>query len=151
MKVLTVLVLAAIVAVVNAHVCLLNPLQRGTMNDINTVGAADCGLFGDGPCGNRTQQPPMVAVQSGSQFNVVWQKNQDHFNSQPANWIISFAPYGSPFIQLAKFADTNTSSLTIGTQMVTIPNLGTVAGVMQIQYAVGFGTFYQCSDIAIIE
>jgi hypothetical protein len=44
--------LFAFLALSSAHVCLIQPLQRGPVPDLNKVGVPECGLT-TGPCGQR--------------------------------------------------------------------------------------------------
>ncbi|XP_065897850.1 uncharacterized protein [Dysidea avara] len=143
------------VALCEAHLCLLNPHQRGTMNGINTAGANDCILL-DGPCGGRKAMNPVVIVQAGEPFYVVFQKNLDHFNStSPGKFVVSIGANSAEpsFQQVGMIADSNTTSLHLYTLNVTFPKMSTDHAVVQVTYVTNNPkappVFYQCADVLL--
>jgi len=148
------LVVVLLIAVCSAHVCLLNPMQRGRNPDVNTEASNDCFKL-KAPCGDNTPRPPVEIVRSGFNYTVVFQKNLNHWSaSKQGNLQINFAksPDG-PFIKLAEIADTNSPSLTVYLQSIRFPHTLTALdhAVIQVVYDPGtVGPFYQCGDVSII-
>ena len=90
MKVLSLIVLLAILYTCNAHVCLIAPHQRGTLDDYNSPASKDCGLQLP-PCGGRNPQEPAVEIHPAGQFFATFQKNLNHYNkNNPGNFTISW-------------------------------------------------------------
>eukprot|EP01096_Ripella_sp_DP13-Kostka_P001095 TRINITY_DN11324_c0_g1_i1.p2 TRINITY_DN11324_c0_g1~~TRINITY_DN11324_c0_g1_i1.p2 ORF type:complete len:175 (-),score=53.14 TRINITY_DN11324_c0_g1_i1:90-560(-) len=147
-----VLSLLALASLTHAHMCLFSPVQRGTMNNVNTPASPDCGLT-TGPCGSRGAQNPLIAVQSGGNLTVVFQKNLNHYYA-PApgffNVTLAVTPSSAP-IRLASIPDTNTASLYVYTVSVTLPLVLSSHAVLGVQYDTNSepGIFYQCTDISI--
>eukprot|EP01125_Pyxidicula_operculata_P000241 TRINITY_DN10324_c0_g1_i2.p1 TRINITY_DN10324_c0_g1~~TRINITY_DN10324_c0_g1_i2.p1 ORF type:complete len:157 (-),score=31.55 TRINITY_DN10324_c0_g1_i2:66-536(-) len=144
------LVLSLFLVAAYSHVCLLAPFQRGTANNINTAGTSDC-FFINGPCGGKAPQEPKVVLLSGSNFTVVFQKNLNHWTSaQPGEFRITYEQFGhtGSFRVLKTVPDTNTPSLTLFTETVTLPDREhnhIVIGVQYVAPSAGH-TFYQCAD-----
>ncbi|XP_038052207.1 uncharacterized protein LOC119724948 [Patiria miniata] len=155
-----VVVLVCLVCAASAHICLLNPHQRGSMRGINTKEADDCGLLHK-PCGGRPQEKPAIQIKGGSSYSVVFQKNLNHFASYPNGtatngyFEISFWTTTQCHV-LDKINDSATPSLTLYTQTVTMPDgpLG-VSAILQLTYVTNShdvpmgGIFYQCTDIEL--
>ncbi|XP_022104550.1 uncharacterized protein LOC110986722 [Acanthaster planci] len=153
-------VMVCLVAVASAHLCLLNPHQRGSMKGINVKEADDCGLLVK-PCGNRTQEKPGIQIKGGSPYTVVFQKNLNHFETFPNGTVtngyfeISFWTSTECHI-LGKVDDGATPSLTLYSPVVTMPTgpIG-VPAILQLTYVTNNaevpmgGIFYQCTDIEL--
>lgn len=142
-----------------AHVCLLNPMQRGGVNssDLNTVGAPACFQL-NGPCGASNGSHPNVEIRPHNYW-VVWQKNQDHwFPSAPGLFAIDVAlkldPVEADFKNLATVPDTATPSGYVYSQKVLFPirNKPTDATV-RVRYVTNNPNappvFYMCSSVSI--
>ncbi|XP_065897849.1 uncharacterized protein [Dysidea avara] len=141
------------VAVCEAHLCLFNPQQRGTMNGINAAGSNDCILL-DGPCGGRKAMKPTVGIMAGVPYTVVFQKNLDHFNTaDPGMFVVSVGENSaSPtFKQVGMVMDSGTPSLHVYTMNVTFPKVMSDGAVVQVKYVTNNkqapAVFYQCADI----
>lgn len=138
-----------------AHVCLIYPHQRGSMDDLNSVGAADCGLT-EPPCGGRDPETPKVFFEWGENVSIVFQKNEDHYLQQSAGtFTISVAKYGEfDFQTLAEFSDTDQPSGTLYTPNVVVPRDFYDHAVLQLVYTTNNPAvpkaFYQCADLRIL-
>ncbi|CAH1785645.1 unnamed protein product, partial [Owenia fusiformis] len=149
-----VLVLLVVICGAMAHLCLLSPLQRGTMNGINTAGATDC-LLTTGPCGGR--QPhgyPPLAFKAGSNQTVIFQKNLDHYNkTTPGYFSISFGPAQIALKEFSRVPDRGEPSLYVYTVNVTIPKKPDPFHTIQVVYVTNNTAappmFYQCADFQI--
>jgi len=135
-----------------AHVCLLNPEQRGGVNSgINQIASNEC-FQTTGPCGSFPQSPPMVFYGSGQNLTVIFQKNLNHWDaSAPGNFTINFSD-GNSWHNLASMPDNNDASLTLFALNVTLPNTKSGKSMLQVIYAPNgpAGPFYQCADIGVI-
>ncbi|XP_022104549.1 uncharacterized protein LOC110986721 isoform X2 [Acanthaster planci] len=153
-------VMVYLVAVASAHICLLNPHQRGSMKGINVKDAGDCGLLNK-PCGNRTQDKPGIQIKGGSPYTVIFQKNLNHFETFPngtaTNGYFEISFLTSTDVQiLSKVNDGATPSLTLYYPNVTMPRgpIG-VPAILQLTYVTNNaevpmgGIFYQCADIEL--
>ena len=63
-----------------AHMCLINPTQRGSMKMLNVHAASDCILL-TSPCGGRPTDDIRMYLRAGQNFTVTFQKNADHWKS----------------------------------------------------------------------
>merc|ERR1711916_147130 len=98
----------------SAHTCLLNPLQRTPISNINKVEAPECGLM-TGPCGGTSQGTPEIAYQSGETIGLVFQKNLNHWkDSYPQGDASSWNP-------LFHVKDTTPPPLSIYPGKATLP------------------------------
>lgn len=143
------------VALCEAHLCLFNPRQRGTMNGINTAGSNDCILL-DNPCGNRPAMKPTVGIVAGDVFEVVFQKNLDHYNkTNPGMFVVSIGENSADpkFQEIAMVQDSGTPSLHVYQLNVTFPKMMSDGAVVQVKYvtnnAQAPAVFYQCADIML--
>jgi len=147
-------VLLVLIASSTAHICILSPLQRAPLFDLNTEGSNACKWF-SGPCGVNTPGKPAIGVTGGNNLTVVFQKNENHWTLQNrGNFTVNFAVNTNDhFHQLALVEDTNTSSLTLFTVNVTIPitPLYDTHAVLQMIYYTDGGppNFFQCADIIV--
>ena len=123
----TALVLVAlVVALCNAHLCLVNPTQRGvwTEDALNSEADNSC-IKLDSPCGGDDAADPQVVFEAGANFTLVFQKNLNHYNADaPGNFTVTY--FDSPSMKdgtvMFTTADTNTSSLTIYTPSFKWPS-----------------------------
>lgn len=141
------------VAIASAHVCLLQPLQRGSLNGLNTVGTPDCGLT-TGPCGGRHAEQPKQILKSGSEYTIVFQKNRDHYASNATGFFhISYEKAGhfGSFRTLAKIPDTSSPSLTLFSHTVRLPDQEWKHVIINVQYSAPSEgvVFYQCADVEL--
>lgn len=151
-----VVLIGALGAPALAHTCLLNPLQRGdSLAGLNSVGAPVCGNLNTSQCGNMPAQAPLFSMVAGSNYTVVFQKNENHWTAAfPVAWVLSIAQTAASnmqFLTLSRFLDANTPSLSILEEAVTLPMvLEPTPMTIQLQYVCAFGTFYQCADIMVL-
>lgn len=75
------LTIGLMMGMVQAHVCLLSPQQRGGPHTITAAADPWCKLL-DGPCGGASPEDPVVQYRRNDTLTVVWQKNQDHWQAQ---------------------------------------------------------------------
>jgi len=135
-----------------AHVCFLNPEQRGGVNSgINQIASNEC-FQTTAPCGSFPQGAPEVFYASGENITVIFQKNLNHWDAtNPGNFTVNFSENGMMWKNLASMPDNNDASLTLFTLNVTIPNIKAPKTMLQVIYAPNGppGPFYQCADIGI--
>ncbi|XP_062520531.1 uncharacterized protein LOC134195515 [Corticium candelabrum] len=138
----------------HAHVCLINPHQRGTMKDINSPGTSDCALM-HGPCGHRPPEHPAVTYKAGATYRFTFQKNLDHFDKDhPGYFNVNITDTrGDHPITLKRITDTSAPSLTLYTVEVKLPNKPSPHAVLQVEYYTDNPhappTFFQCADITL--
>ncbi|KAL3858566.1 hypothetical protein ACJMK2_008885 [Sinanodonta woodiana] len=144
--------LLCLVAACSAHLCLLNPMQRGSESGINKAGATDC-LLMTAPCGGRMKGTG-ITLTGGQRYTVVFQKNLDHWTkATPGNFVISFGMESGQLTSLATVPDHGEPSLTLYEQEVTIPMMkGNF--ILQVTYNPNNpqapAHFYQCADVNVI-
>lgn len=143
-----------------AHVCLLDPVQRGGF-DISTPGANAC-FWPQGPCGKAPVGSPTVTLVAGSSYNVLFQQNLNHYNP---GWQGTLdVSWGNGFNQ------TSDSEFTIATVVpdywahfqaeqtnftiaVPVPTTPCPHCTMRVRYVPNKPTepiFHQCADVAIV-
>lgn len=146
----TLLVFACLVAYVAAHACLITPQQRGGFpaGSLRIAGADECLKIKSSPCGGEDEAgPPTSYYDAGKKYNVVWQKNLDHYYSKdPGYWEIKIGDKS-----LSKVTDSDDiKTLQYYTVNVTMPDEGKM---MQLTYVThnpdAPAVFYQCADIVI--
>ncbi|ESO98270.1 hypothetical protein LOTGIDRAFT_203715 [Lottia gigantea] len=148
-----VLVVAVVVSVCTAHLCMLSPPQRGSLVGFNKKGADDCFLI-KGPCGKRPISSNPILLRGNQNFTVVFQKNLDHWaQATPGMFTISFGPVDQTNV-IATIPDMGEPSLTLYAINITIPTLTTGSYVIQTQYVTknpqAPPTFYQCGDVTLV-
>jgi len=154
MKIICVLLLLIVGSL--AHMCLLNPHQRGSMNGIDQGGASDCALVSPAPCGGRSVESPVLFARGGSNFTFVLQKNLDHWiEGAGGNFTIRWAPsLNDEFMDVAVLPDTSAPSGSLYTVIVPLPNMNIKHGVVQAVYyphnSEAPDAFYQCADVGIL-
>jgi hypothetical protein len=151
------LVVAALcAALASAHLCLLQPMQRGGVEGSGEIGAKAC--FGvTAPCGNYPKAGPISSVAPrGTMTLVQFQKNEDHYNAEnPGNfsivgWNGAFA--GPP---IATLADNSAPSLTVftvslWTPMEAPPGNYTLQVVYYTNNPNAPPAFYACADVQVV-
>ncbi|XP_033640214.1 uncharacterized protein LOC117300637 [Asterias rubens] len=148
-----------LIASSSAHICLLNPNQRGSLEGLNKEEADVCGYVTE-PCGGQDQEKPLIGIRKGSDYTVVFQKNKSHFTtysngtSTKGYFEIGFWTKQQCKV-LLRIPDTDTPSLYIYEATVTMPD-GPVGlpAILQVTYATDNPDappkFYQCSDVKLI-
>ncbi|OWF54568.1 uncharacterized protein LOC110443464 [Mizuhopecten yessoensis] len=149
-----------LMTICSAHMCLLNPRQRGSLSGYNKPAAADCYLTTD-ECGGRMRNPNNMAVfQRGMNYTVVLQKNLDHHNStNPGSFDISLhhktdISFYTRF--LTSIPDTEEPSLTLYMTDIHIPHDLQLSESPNYILEVAYTTntipivFRQCADIVVI-
>ncbi len=158
MKVL-IAIFCLLIASSSAHVCLLNPHQRGTLQGFNSEEADACGYLTE-PCGKQAVEKPSIEIRKGSDYTVVFQKNKSHFttysNGTSTNGFFEIGFWTAKQCKvLLKIPDTNTPSLYLYASSVTMPDgpVG-VPAILQVTYTTNNPDappkFYQCSDVMLI-
>lgn len=138
-----------------AHMCLLYPKQRGTLNGYDRSGSSDCGLQTPDCGGRRKSSNNMAAFTRGSNHTVMIQKNIDH---HPGSFeiVLMNQPESSLYItRLASIPDTNEPSLAVYYVNVQIPSnvpIGVTSEyILQVVYNTNAASqkYYECADILI--
>eukprot|EP01088_Endostelium_zonatum_P011084 TRINITY_DN248_c0_g1_i1.p2 TRINITY_DN248_c0_g1~~TRINITY_DN248_c0_g1_i1.p2 ORF type:complete len:161 (-),score=30.26 TRINITY_DN248_c0_g1_i1:74-535(-) len=153
MSAVKVVVFLCLVAVAVAHVCTFFPPQRGPLYGLNTPASNACFLTTP-PCGINNETSPRVVLQAGHEYNITFQKNENHWTVNAGYWAIEIAPHpGAPYHTLAKFADTNSPALTMYTIPVHLPTQPSDHAIIRVHYACNGlpFTFYTCSDVALVR
>merc|ERR1711894_652480 len=137
--------LLSCLALTQAHLCLINPTQRGSMNGLNTKGSDDC-LRLKSPCGGMNPpKDPQVLYRAGSNIAVTFQKNLDHF--------ISTSQGKDDMKELARVPDTSDPSLSLYSVPITLPKEAKPWYTLQVVYMTKNDkappAFYQCADISL--
>jgi len=122
------------------------------MNNINSVGAQDCGLT-KAYCGGRAMGPISSSYLTDSQLELTWQKNVNHYSSStPGNFTVFFEDNESNALPLTLLVvpDDNKPSLTLYTYNITIPAVATNSATISLAYFSNTApTYYACADFAI--
>ncbi|OWF52552.1 hypothetical protein KP79_PYT13743 [Mizuhopecten yessoensis] len=157
MKFLTAVIIAIVLEVCNAHLCMLSPPQRGSMMGINKAGANDC-ILTAARCGGRPAGHPVMGLKTGTNFTVTFQKNLDHYDkATPGSFQVAIGQErtGTEMKNLVSIPDAGEPSLTLYSVNVTIPT-GLVSRqlyVLQTAYVTNNkqapAVFYQCADIIV--
>eukprot|EP01113_Clastostelium_recurvatum_P012696 TRINITY_DN165_c0_g2_i1.p1 TRINITY_DN165_c0_g2~~TRINITY_DN165_c0_g2_i1.p1 ORF type:complete len:166 (+),score=29.79 TRINITY_DN165_c0_g2_i1:52-549(+) len=144
--------IAVLVPLVSCHLCLIYPMQRTPVGDLNKAGSPYC-YFQTGPCGTTVGAKPTQEFVIGSNLTVVFQKNANHYNStNPGRWQLNFQT-GNEYFSIYDFPDDNSPDLSWYSLPLAIPSDWTPqAGVLQVVYQTNtVGSFYQCADVAITK
>eukprot|EP01116_Phalansterium_solitarium_P002429 TRINITY_DN1244_c1_g1_i1.p1 TRINITY_DN1244_c1_g1~~TRINITY_DN1244_c1_g1_i1.p1 ORF type:complete len:496 (+),score=191.61 TRINITY_DN1244_c1_g1_i1:69-1556(+) len=151
--------LLAFAGVSQAHVCLMNPPQRGGF-DISTPGSNAC-FWPQGPCGTAPVSSPTVTLVAGTSFNVLFQQNLNHYNP---GWQGTLdVSFGTGFNQTSDKDFTIVSvipdfwahlqaSQTNFTVAVPVPATPCPHCTLRVRYVPNKPTepiFHQCADVAI--
>ncbi|KAJ8302613.1 hypothetical protein KUTeg_019009 [Tegillarca granosa] len=149
-------IIVCILAISDAHLCLISPPQRGSMNGLNTAGSDDC-ILTSAPCGGRERKERSgEGFAAGENVTVTFQKNLDHFNSQsPGYFTVSLGSPSGQLQELARIPDGGEKSLHLYSMNVTLPRepQAEAGHFMQVVYHTNNPqappNFYQCADIVI--
>jgi hypothetical protein len=169
-KVLLVVVSAAILQAVLAHVCILDPPQRGPMS-ISSPGDHNC-YRPYGECGNQPSESPKVTWIAGSKQRILFQQALNHWYPQRPGWLdaglsfnkfdnltsTDFAPWGNVI------PDFNANTMITQTNFTieaTVPQVTCDHCVLRVRYVSNNpdeavknnpnAIFYQCVDVKIIK
>jgi len=143
-----------------AHLCMLNPVQRGGFN-VSDAGDNTC-FQPNGPCGKKPSGAAVSAFYTGSVVNLLVQQNLNHYNPGYPGFIeISFATGNNPketdFVVLKTIVDywphmqAQQTNITIP---VTMPNFSCDPCVIRARYHPNKPTepiFHQCSDVKLVD
>jgi len=148
-----IIILSILLSVAVAHLCLMNPVQRGDLAGYEEPAATDCYLT-TGPCGGKGMGPPVLFALAGTNFTILFQKNLDHFYAPaPGNFTISFSYDGMDFFEVGSMPDTSAPSLTYYMMTHMVGQEFIKHGVLQVAYHTNNPntpvTFYQCADIGV--
>jgi len=151
-KTLLFVFLALFFATVNAHLCTLNPVQRGSAQNLTVVGTADCFLVNDPPCGGLPAQMPQTLI-GGTNLTFAYLYNEDHYNkTNPGNTLYQFVDTLGNMYPVFTVQDFNPNAPYIYTISAMVPSFPyTWSGYLQGIWTTNIGlTFYQCSDVVIV-
>ncbi len=146
----SVMVVAAMAVAVSAHLCILNPAQRGGPHTITAAADPWCKLT-TGPCGGQAAEAGSVEYHHNDTVTIAWQKNQDHWTAAtPGYFSVGFAAApGDSFTELLRVPDTNAPSLSVFEAQVVLDTPSPTA-VIGIEYNTGQGfSFYACADVVV--
>ncbi|XP_060080287.1 uncharacterized protein LOC132559685 [Ylistrum balloti] len=149
-----------LVGICSAHLCLLNPRQRGSLTGYNKAAADDCYLT-TGECGGRmSDSNNMAFFKRGMNYTVVLQKNLDHHNStDPGSFVVSLhhnTDISFYTRTLATIPDTDAPSLSLYTADIFIPSDLQLSESPVFVLEVVYNTntipivFRQCADILVL-
>ncbi|CAI8046540.1 hypothetical protein GBAR_LOCUS25749 [Geodia barretti] len=150
-----VVVIVATLAMAAAHICMVSPRQRGTLQGLDKPGAADCIRLSPEPCGGQKSDGNTAIFKPGVNVSIIFQKNLNHWDqSTPGSFNIAIGDSEEKnFKTILSVKDTNSSSLTYYYPNITIPMEETKHAVMQLTYVTknpkAPAVFYQCADFAI--
>jgi len=148
-----------LVSLADAHVCLLNPVQRTGYN-VSGPGMMAC-FRPEGPCGRGiSAEQPRVTLAGGRGFTVLLQQNANHYSpGHPGFLDVSYAkgpnPQSSDFITLATVPDywpwlqVSQTNFSIP---VSVPDIDCTHCVIRVRYHPNKPTepvFHNCADVAI--
>jgi len=156
-------------ALTQAHLCLINPPQRGPVPPLNTPATPECSVVEISKvphqyttfCGQLAPKNPIITYTPGSIVPMAWQKNNNHFNTtNPASSFSVFLLSSTDAMSAKRHAlfsipDNNDPQLTVIIQLVQIPAaLGEFNhAVLQVVYDAPYDgkdyVYYQCVDIAV--
>merc|ERR1711860_36494 len=144
---------AVVLALASAHMCLVSPHQRGSMNGLNTKGATDCILL-NGPCGGRMAGQSIENLMSGANASVILQKNLDHWAQATPGYFAVSLMQGSKMMEIGRVKDMGEDSLYLYTITGMVPIGMSGSAVLQATYVTmnpsAPAVFYQCADINIV-
>ncbi len=104
--------LSLLAASSDAHLCALNPLQRGGVSGAQKPGADICGQ-GAAPCGAVKAGAPVAAYLTGEQHGIHLLKNLDHYNkTDPGSFTVYLWDAAGKSVKLNEVADTAAPSQT---------------------------------------
>lgn len=104
--------LSLLAASSDAHLCALNPLQRGGVSGAQKPGADICGQ-GAAPCGAVKAGAPVAAYLTGEQHGIHLLKNLDHYNkTDPGSFTVYLWDAAGKSVMLNEVADTAAPSQT---------------------------------------
>lgn len=143
-----------------AHVCLLDPVQRGGF-DISTPGANAC-FQPQGPCGKLPVENPSASLIAGSSYNVLFQQNLNHYNpgwqgTLDVSWGVGFNQNSDANFTIVTvvpdFWAHLQGSQTNFTVAVPVPATPCDHCVLRVRYVPNKPTepiFHQCADVSIV-
>lgn len=158
--------LAVAIVPAYAHVCMWEPMQRGTV-DISGPAENPC-YQKVGPCGVNTPGTSFTSLPAGGSYTVRFQQNANHYyTGKPGALIVDWAQGSSPsesdFTTLAWIRDYNAMgelTQTNFTRTIDVPDMECDACVLRVRYMSnnpdedpeGHGpTFYQCADVKFVS
>lgn len=157
----------SLLAAAEGHICMWSPVQRGGAFEIVTPGQSICYLK-EPPCGGTSAGEPLTTLTGGSNFQLQFQQNLNHFyNEDPGKIVADFAMVANPteedFVPLegtntiADWNGMNMITQTNFTLSVVIPNVDCEACVLRTRYishnptedSGGSSNFHQCADVTV--
>eukprot|EP01084_Bolivina_argentea_P221923 375744_1 len=151
------LLLAALFAVSESHMCLFSPYQRGgplSHTDQNTKGADPCALTTP-PCGGvNGSNSEVTSFLNGERISIVMQKNLDHFvSTSPGNFTVHLHHPNATVQRLGVIMDDADPTFSIYQVDGKIPTVDEGRYMIQAIYHTNNpnapAAFYQCADVFI--
>jgi hypothetical protein len=147
---------AFLMAVSYAHMCMVNPYQRGGVVDVDTWDNADCG-YTEAPCGGQgSDERVRYFIVEDALWYFVMVKNVQHYNAgSPGNFTINLLDNDENFVAtIGSTKDTSDPEGTLYQISATTPT-GLTSGdsyaIQGIYYSNNASlTFYQCADIVVL-
>jgi len=153
------------ISIVNAHICLVQPYQRGPRVDISVPANLDC-YHTTGPCGNVNNSlppgPVAAVLKAGSPYVVEFQQNLNHFYpNKPGFMVAEIATSDNgPYTQFGSLIpDFNAYDMVTQTNFSIkgiVPYFTCDRCVLRVRYVsnnplegANTNVFYECADIAI--
>jgi len=152
-----------LLSVVDAHICMWYPQQRGALS-IEEPGASPC-YRKIGPCGNVSAGPPQTSLIGGSVLTIAFQQNLNHYYFDKPGYLdaslarvpnpveADFEPFGDV---IPDFNSMNMITQTNFTITGVVPYIDCHSCVIRVRYVSNnpyeddHGTiFYQCADVRI--
>lgn len=141
------------VAICSAHLCILEPKQRGSISGINNPGTDDCILI-HGPCGGRPAETPTTIYKDNGNYTVIFQKNLDHYNKAAPGYFAVTLMSSSFTKVLAHVSDAGEKSLTLYEPSISLATVPKGTYFLQVTYVTrnpkAPAVFFQCADVQIV-
>merc|ERR1719238_2021899 len=155
---LYILIAAMVLASASAHLCLLNPVQRGGVSGDDKAAAAVCAQTNH-PCGDVHASPKFnTPVKPGEKITIEIMKNLDHFNHDlPGNFTLGFgvsvADHYKIFATIPDDARPSLSHYRFTTQVPASAPAGgyTIQAIYNTHANDAPAQFYQCGDVTVAK
>eukprot|EP00164_Ancoracysta_twista_P001490 GFYU01001951.1.p1 GENE.GFYU01001951.1~~GFYU01001951.1.p1 ORF type:complete len:563 (-),score=208.14 GFYU01001951.1:43-1689(-) len=155
------IIVALVVTNALAHLCIINPHQRGDL-DVSHPASSTC-FRTEGPCGNQPTEEPQVTLQAGHKAEFKFQQNLNHYSTGHRGYFeFSFTKLSDPqseddFEVLSVLPDYQAYhewTQTNFTVSIAVPKVECSHCVFRFRYISHKPTepiFHQCVDVAIAQ